>query len=154
MKKMLLAVLFTAALLVFVPTNVKADAALDQAIAFNNMNNNWLNQQWDYYLQYEQPVMNVYDYAMTNQYSQALAARYQSDLMALQSRQRAATNSYQLWANEYAHQQNIATQYANMKNQFNYNQINNWDTSFYNNQDKVVQVYGYMFGQAPFPQVQ
>lgn len=153
MKKILLAALFAAALMVCVPTAVKADVALDQANNFSNINNNWLNQQWNYYNSYEAPVMNAYNNAMTYQYAQALAARYQSDTMALQAQQRAAANAYQLWANEYAHQQNIATQYATMKNQFTYNQINNWDTSFYNNQGAIVNMYGYMFGQAPFPQV-
>ena len=154
MKKLILMALMAAAVIVLTPSSVKADAALNAANNFANIQNNWAGQQVNYYNAYEVPVMNAYNVAMSNQYAQALAARFQSDALALQSNQMAAANAYQLWANEYAHQQNIATQYANMKNMVTYNTINNWDTSFYNNQEMVLKTYGMMFGQYPFPQIQ
>ena len=154
MKKLLLAFALAAAFVFVAPSTVKADGALDAANNFANVQADWYNQQLNYYNTYQTPVMNAYGVAMTNQYAQALAARYQSDMMAQQAQARAAANSYQLWANEYAHQQNIATQYNNLKNVATYNTINNWDQSFYANQEMVLKTYAMMFGQYPFPQVQ
>lgn len=154
MKKFLLALMIVACAVVIAPFETKADAALDYANNFGKVQSNWLNQQWNYYNTYQQPVITAYDVAMTNQYSQALAARYQSDMMAKQAMERAAANSYQLLANEYAHQQNLATQYTNLKNMYSYNMINNLDQAYYNNQEAVLRMTSYMLAQPAFPQVQ
>ncbi len=154
MKKFLLALMIAACAVVIAPFETKADAALDYANNFGKVQSNWLNQQWNYYNTYQQPVITAYDVAMTNQYSQALAARYQSDMMAKQAMERAAANSYQLFANEYAHQQNLATQYTNLKNMYSYNMINNLDQAYYNNQEAVLRMTAYMLAQPAFPQVQ
>ena len=95
MKKFLLALMIAACAVVIAPFEAKADAALDYANNFGKVQSNWLNQQWNYYNTYQQPVITAYDVAMTNQYSQALAARYQSDMMANQaSRGGAATRRH------------------------------------------------------------
>lgn len=154
MKKLILAAVLAAACVIIAPSTVKADAALDVANNFNNVQQNWLNQQWNYYNTYQQPVLTVYNQAIANQYSQALAASFQANVMAQQAQQRAAANNFQLYANEYAHQQNLATQYYNMKNNLSYNMINTMDQSYYNSQEWVLRSSAAMLGQVPFPQVQ
>lgn len=154
MKKLILAALVAAATLIIAPVSVKADAAFDYAQNFKDMQINWAGDQWAYFGANEVPVMGQYGVAMANQFAQGLAAAWQSDVMARQAQARIAANQFQLLANEYAHQQNLATQYTNMKTNVTYDAINNWDTSFYNNQEMVLRTYGMMFGQYPFPQVQ
>lgn len=154
MKKFLLAIAIAAVAMIAAPSSVKAASALTQAQDFYNMNNDWNTAQNAYFWGIERPVMREYDKAMAAQWSQATRARWQSDWMAWQAQQRAAVNAYQLMSNEYARQQNIATQYTNLKNMATYNAVNNWDTSFYNNQEMVLRTYAAMFGQYPFPQVQ
>lgn len=154
MKKLLLAFALTAACVFIAPSTVKADGALNAANNFANVQANWFNQQVQYYNTYQVPVMNAYNVAMTNQYAQALAATFQANAMAQQEQQRAAADMYQLLSNQYAHQQNIATQYNNLKDVATYNTINAWDQSFYANQEMVLKTYAAMFGQYPFPQIQ
>ena len=154
MKKFLLAIAVAAVAMIAAPSSVKAASALTQAQNFTKINQDWATAQNAYFWGVERPVMNEYNKAMTAQYSQALSARWQSDWMAYQSMLRADANAYQLMSNEYARQQNIATQYTNLKNMATYNAVNNWDTSFYNNQEMVLRTYAAMFGQYPFPQVQ
>lgn len=154
MKKMLFAFVLAAACVFIAPSTVKADKALDAANNFANAQADWYKQQVDYYTTYQTPVMTAYGVAMTNQYSQALAASYQANMMAQQEQARAAANMFQLATNQYAHQTNINTQYNNLKDVATYNMVNNWDQSFYANQEMVLKTYAMMFGQYPFPQVQ
>ncbi|MDO4189304.1 MAG: hypothetical protein Q4D29_09980 [Lachnospiraceae bacterium] len=154
MKKFLIAAVLAVVAVVAAPKTVKADGALDAANNFAKVQNDWLSQQWSYYTATEVPVMTAYRAAMADQVSQALAAQFQSDVMARQAQMRAAVNSFQLMSNEYAHQQNLATQYTNLKNVYTYNAINNLDQTYYNNQEMVLRTYGMMMGQYPFPQVQ
>lgn len=154
MKKLVIAFALSAMAILAAPSTAKADPAINAATNYANMQHAWLNNQWSYFTTYEVPAMTQYTAAMMDQYAQATAAKYQSDLMANQARMMAAANAYQLYANEYAHQQNLATQYTNMKNMATYNAINNWDTSYYANHEAVLRTYAMMFGQYPFPQVQ
>lgn len=154
MKKLIITALIAVTALLVCPKDVKADPALNYANNFANVQGTWYNNQVNYYNTYEVPVLNAYDVAMTNQYAQALAARYQSDVMALQSQQRLDANMYQLLANEYAHRQNLNTQYENMKNMITYDTLNYIDTAYYNNQEMVLRTTGMVLGQVPFPQVQ
>ncbi len=110
MKKQIIALVLCAAAVFFVSVPTKADVALDYANNQNNMQNAWLNQQWNYYNTYQQPVLNVYGQVITNQYSQGLAAQYQALSMQQMMLDKARADAFQIAANRFAHTTNMMTQ--------------------------------------------
>lgn len=157
-KKFLSKIMIVAAIaltaIVVKPTAVRADAALNQAQNFANMQNNYLNATTTYFTQYEVPVMNQYSMAMSDQISQALAANWQANLMYQQALQRQAVNQYQLGMNYDTMMLNINTQYQNLMNNAMYTYQNNMNTMYGANVENINKMYGYMMGQALFPQAQ
>lgn len=152
-KKTLIA-LATVAFAVAMPVTVKADAALDQAAAFAKMQNNYLNATTTYFTQYEVPVMNQYNMAMSDQISQALAANWQANLMYQQALQRQAVNQYQVAMNYDTMMLNLNTQYQNLMNNSMYAFQTNMNTLYGANLENVNKLYGYSMGQSLFPQAQ
>lgn len=152
MKKLLVTAFIASLVIIFLPKSVKADAALDQANNFAQVQNNYLTATTTYYNTYEVPVMNVYNRAMTSQMSQALAANFQAQMMYQQALQRQAVNNFQLSMNYSTAMTNLNTQYQNLMNTSLYNYQNMMDTTYKNNLYSVNQAYGYMMGQPLFPQ--
>jgi len=153
MKKILLAALFTAVALIAAPVTAKADAALDYATQFYNMQNLYLNQQNSYYNTYEVPVMNQYNAAMSAQISQALAATYQAQVLRQQALQRSAVNAMQVNANLIADGTNFGTQILSMADNTVYNTSMNLVAQRQQALQGAANVWGAWMGQYPFPQV-
>lgn len=154
MKKLLVTALIASLVIIFLPKSVKADAALNQANNFAQMQNNYLNATTTYYTTYEVPVMNVYSKAMSDQIAQSLAGNFQAQLMYQQALQRAAVNDYQLAMNYNTAMTNINTQYQNLMNTSLYNYQNMMNTGYTNYMYNINQAYGVMMGQPLFPQAQ
>lgn len=151
--KKLAAVAITASMCALVmPVTVKANVALDQATEFKGIQNNYYTATTTYYNNYQVPVINEYKKAMTYQMSQALASNYQARTMAQQAQYRAWVNNFQLGTNYQTYMMNLNTQYQTMMNQSMYNYQNMMDIGYAANMQAVNNVYGYMLGQAPFPQ--
>lgn len=153
MKKLFLAAVLSAACVFIAPASVKAATALDAAYSFNNLQYNYLNQQNDYYNQYQIPVMDQYAQAMSNQTSQALAAAYQAQILRQQALQRNAVNGFQMAANLWADNQNFTTQMMTMGSNVAYN---SGMSAIATNQMMLTgaaNTWGLWMGQVPFPQV-
>lgn len=154
MKKQIIALVLCAATVFFVSVPTKADVALDYANNQNNMQNAWLNQQWNYYNTYQQPVLNVYGQVITNQYSQGLAAQYQALSMQQMMLDKARADAFQIAANRFAHTTNMMTQMGNSVNEVMYQTTNAMDAATYAAMDAALKSAIYGMGQYPFPQVQ
>lgn len=153
MKKLIFAALLTAAFVIAAPKSAKADAALNYANNFNNMQYNYLNAQNSYYNTYQVPVMNVYDQAMSNQISQALAAQYQAQIMRQQALARNSVNIFQVTNNMAADMTNYGTQLFTMGSNGAYNMGMNSVAATQAALQFSANVWGAWTGQPPFPQV-
>lgn len=154
MKKAFVALLLSAIALLSVSVSAKADVALDYANNQNNIQNQWLNSQWNYYNTYQQPVLNVYNQVISTQYSQGLAAQYQALSMQQMMIDKARADAFQLAANRFAHTTNIMTQVGNAVNEVTYQTTNAMNAATYAAIDAGVKGAIYGMGQYPFPQVQ
>lgn len=154
MKKFLFAALVFASVFTLGTKTAKADAALDAATNFANLQNNYLNATIDYYRNYEIPVMNQYSAAMSDQISQALAANFQAKTMYSQALARQSVNDFQLSMNYDTAMMNLNTQYQNLMNMSLYNYQNNMNQGYVNYLENVNRAYGFMMGQPLFPQYQ
>jgi len=154
MKNFFITIALAAVAVIACPKTAKAASALDNAVNFNNMQQNYLTAQNLYYNSYELPVMNVYDAAMSAQISQALAAQYQSQLMRQQPMQMDAVNRYQIVNNFDADMRNFGTQMYNISNTLSYNagmQFVNYNQAALQNGANTVALLTGTY--QPFPQV-